>query len=94
MKPVDVKPNRYIYFNVENNGKGSESLVDDDVRISIYKSIFAKVFILNKSEVDFMIKKIKNTVLRTCCVIQDFNAKNCLNVLRNKTNQREIGTEK
>ena len=93
MKPVDVKPNRYIYFNVENNGKGSESLVDDDVRISIYKSIFAKVFILNKSEVDFMIKKIKNTVLRTY-VIQDFNAKNCLNVLRNKTNQREIRTEK
>ena len=49
MKPVDVKVNTYIF--------------GDHVRISKYKNIFAKGYSPNCTEKDFVVSKIKNTVL-------------------------------
>ena len=72
MKPVDVKPRMYTDFNKENNKEGPKFNFGDHVRISKYKNIFAKVYILNWSEEVFVIKKVKNTVPGTY-IISDFN---------------------
>ena len=42
MKPVDVKPSKYIDFNKEDIKKGPKLKVGDHVRISKYKDIFYK----------------------------------------------------
>ena len=62
MKPVDVKNNKYIDFKKEINNKDPKFIVDDHVRISIYKNIFSKGYMPNWSEEIFVIKKIENTV--------------------------------
>ena len=63
MKSVDVKPNAFIDFGVENNAKYHKFEVGDHVRISKYKNIFAKCYAPNWSEKVFVIKNVKNTVL-------------------------------
>ena len=62
MKPVDVKDNTYIDFGKEVNDKDQKLKVGDHVRISKYKNIFARGYIPNWPEEDFIIKKIKNVV--------------------------------
>ena len=62
MKPTDVKDDTYIDFKKEVNDKNPKFKVDDHVRISKYKNIFAKGYMPNWSEEIFIIKKIKNTV--------------------------------
>ena len=62
MKPVDVKDNTYIDFKKGVNDKYPELKVDDHVRISKYKNIFAKGYTPNWSEEVSVIKKVKNTV--------------------------------
>ena len=62
MKPVDVKPSTYIDFTKENNKEGPKCKVGNHVRISKYKTIFAKGYVPNWSEEVFVIKKVKNTV--------------------------------
>ena len=47
MKLIDVKPSIYIDFNKENNKEGSEFTVGDYVRMSEYKTIFAKGYVPN-----------------------------------------------
>ena len=42
MKPIDVKSNSYAECNVDSNAKDPKFKIDDHVRISKYKSIFAK----------------------------------------------------
>ena len=55
MKPVDVKSSIYIYSNKENNNEGPKFKVGDHMRISKYKNILPKDFILNWSEEIFVI---------------------------------------
>ena len=57
VKPVDVKPSIYIDFNYKNNKKSLKLKFGDNVRISKYKSIFAKSYVLNLSEKNFVITK-------------------------------------
>ena len=47
MKPVDVKLSMYIDFNKENNKEEHKFKVPDPVRISKYKTIFAKGYVPN-----------------------------------------------
>ena len=42
MKPTDVKSRTYFTVGVENNLKDGKFEVDDHVRISKYKNVFAK----------------------------------------------------
>ena len=42
MKPIDVKSSTYIDFDKENNDKDPEFKVGYHIRISKYKTIFAK----------------------------------------------------
>ena len=72
MKPIDVKDNTYIDFGKEVSDDDPKFKVGDHVRISKYKSIFAKGYTPNWSEEIFVIKKIKNTVPWTY-VINDLN---------------------
>ena len=57
MESVDVKDNKYIDFSKEVNNKDPKFKVDDHVRISKYKNIFAKGYTPNCSEEVFVIKK-------------------------------------
>ena len=59
IKPVDVKDNTYINIDKEINDKSLKFKVDDHVRISKYKNIFAKYYTPNWSEEVFVIKKLK-----------------------------------
>ena len=62
MKPVDIKDNGYIDFSKEVNNKDPKFKVDDCVRISKNKNIFAIGYTPNWSEEVSVIKKVKNTV--------------------------------
>ena len=46
MKPVDVMGDSYVEYNENSNKKDPKFKVCDDVRISNYKNIFAKGYIL------------------------------------------------
>ena len=72
MKPVDVKDNTYINSMELHSIKDPKFKVGDHVRISKYKSIFAKGYTPNWSEEVFIIKKVKNIVPWTY-VIDDLN---------------------
>ena len=65
MKPFDVKQRTYIDSSKEINNKDPKFKIGCIVRISKYKNIFAKGYVLNWSEEVFMFKKVKNTVLMT-----------------------------
>ena len=57
MKPVDVKSSTYIDFNKENDKRNPKFEVRDHIRISKYKSIFAKGCTPNWFEEVFVNKK-------------------------------------
>ena len=58
MKPVDVNSSTYIDFDKKNNKKNPKFKIGDHVKISKYKNIFAKGYILNWPEEVFVIKKL------------------------------------
>ena len=66
MKPVHVKEDAYIDFKKEINDKDPKLKVRDHVRISKYKSIFAKGYAPNWSEEVFIVSKIKTQFLGLC----------------------------
>ena len=59
MKPIEVKYNTYIDSTKEVNDKNSKFEVDDLVRISKYKYIYAKEHTPNWSEEVLWLKKLK-----------------------------------
>ena len=72
MRPIDVTSNCYAEYNKDFNEKDLKFKVDGHIRISKYKSIFAKRYTQNWSEEVFIINKIKNTLPWTY-VISDLN---------------------
>ena len=82
-KPVNVKSSTNIDFNKENNKESPKFKIGDNVRISKYKSIFGKGYILNWIEEVFVIKKVKNTVPWTY-VISDFKGKEIVGTFTKK----------
>ena len=54
---------KHICLNKENNKWDPKFEVDDHVRKSKYKNIFAKVYFPNWSEELFVIENVKNIVL-------------------------------
>ena len=95
MKPVDVKDNRYIGFKKKINDKDPKFKVDDHVRISEYKNIFAKGYTPNWSEEAFVVNRIKNTVPWTY-IINDLNDEEITGTFYQKelqkTNKKEFRT--
>ena len=62
VKPTDFTSDSYAEYNEDSNEKDPKSKVDDRVRISKYRNIFAKRYTQNWSEEVFIITKIKDTV--------------------------------
>ena len=97
IKPVDVKSNAYINSSKEINDKDHKFKIGDIVRISKYKSIFAKGYVPNWSEERFVITKVKNTFPRTY-VISDLQGEEIVGTFYEKelqkTNQKEFKVEK
>ena len=83
MKPADVKPNTYFDFDIESKDKDPRFEVGDCVRISKYKNIFAKCFILNLYKEVFMIKKVKNPVT-WAYAIEDLNGEDIVGTFSEK----------
>ena len=88
MKSTDVKSNSYFDSSKEIKNKGPKFNIGDAVRISKYKNIFAKVYILNWSDEIFVIKKVKNIVLWTY-VINDPNRKAIVETFYEKKCRKE-----
>ena len=62
MKSFDIETCTYVDFDIEKDDADPKFKVDDHIRISKYKNIFAKDCIPNCSEEVTVIKKLKNTV--------------------------------
>ena len=88
MKPIDVKSNTYIDSSKEINGKNPKLKVGDNVKLSKYKSVFAKGYTRNWSEEVFVIKKVKNTVPWTY-VINDLNGEEIIGTFYAKELQKK-----
>ena len=92
LKIVDI-----LILKKEVNDKDRKSKVGDNVKISENKNIFAKGYIPNWSEEDFVIKKVKNTVPWTY-IINYLNGEEIIGTFHEKelqkTNQKEFRTEK
>ena len=80
MRPIDVKDNTNINIDKEVNDKKPRFKVGDHVRISKYKTIFAKGYTPNWSEEIFVIKKVKNIVPWTY-VINDLNGEQIIGTI-------------
>ena len=93
----DFKDNTYVDSKKEVNDKYPKFKVGDHVRISKYKSIFAKGYTPNWSEEVFVVSKIKNTVPWTY-VINDLNGEEIIGTFYEKelqkTNEKEFRIEK
>ena len=57
MKLFDINPSMCIDFNKENNKEGPKFKVGNHIRITKYRTIFAKGYVPNWSEEVFLIKK-------------------------------------
>ena len=98
MKPIDVKSDTFPECNEEYNKNDPKFKVNDHVRISKYKNIFAKGYVPNWSEEIFVVKEIKYTVPWTY-VISDLNGEektigSFYEKELQKTNQNEFRIEK
>ena len=97
MKPIDVTDDSFAEYNEEFNKKGRKFKVGDHVRLSKYKNIFAKGYVLNWSQEVFIVNKIKNTVPSTY-TISDLNSKQIIESFYEKelqkTNQKKFRIEK
>ena len=72
MKAINVMGDCYAEYNENPNKKDPKFKIDDYVRISKYKNIFAKGDTPNQSEKFFVVSKVKITVPWTY-VISDWN---------------------
>ena len=62
LKSIYVTSDSYAEYNEDSNEKDRNFKVGDHVRISKHKNLFAKAYIQNWSEEDFVVSKIKSTV--------------------------------
>ena len=88
MNPIDLKDSTYINVDKEFNDKDPKFKVDDHVRISKYKNIFAKGYTPNWFEEIFMINEIKNTIPWTY-VINDLKGEEVIGTFYKKELQKK-----
>ena len=97
IKPINITNDSYAEYNEDSNKKGPKLKVNDHVRISKCKNIFAKGYLSNWSEEVFIVNEIKNTVPWTYA-INDLNGEKVIETFYEKelqkTNQKEFRIEK
>ena len=97
MNPIHVTPNSYAEYSEDSNKKDPKFKVEDCVRVSKYKSIYAKIYVPNCSEEVFAVNKIKNTA-PWIYVISDLNGEEIVGSFYEKklqeTSQEKFRIEK
>ena len=97
MKPTEVTSDSFAECNEKSNKKSPKFKVNDNVRISKYKNIFAKGYVPSWSDEVVIVSKIKNTV-PWAYVINDLNGEEIKGSFYEKelqkTNQKEFRIEK
>ena len=58
MKPINVTGDSYVEYYEELNKKGPKFKVNDHIKISKYKNIFAKGYVPNWSEKVFIVNDL------------------------------------
>ena len=89
MKPIDVENNKKRVYVDEQNKKDSKFKVDDRVRISKFKNIFAKGYTPNWSKEIFIVDKINDTVPYTYN-LKDLNDEEILGSFYDRELQKTI----
>ena len=89
MNPVNVKYSTYSDFNKQNNDKDPKYKIGENVKISKYKNIFAKVSAPDWSEEVFVIKKIK-MMLRGYMLLVILTEKKFRNVFWKRISKKQI----
>ena len=87
IKPINVTNDPYVEYNEHFNKKGPKFKVNDHIRISKYKNIFAKGHVPNWSEEVFIVNEIKNTVPWTD-TITDLNGEKVIRTFYEKELQK------
>ena len=97
IKPIDVTGDSYLEYNEDSIKKSPKFKVNDHVKISKSKNIFAKGYVPNWSEEVFIVNEINNTVPWTY-TITDLNGEPITGTFYEKelqkTNQKEFRIEK
>ena len=88
MKPIDVGDNKRVYID-EHNRNSARFNVDDRVRISKFKNIFAKGYTPNWSSEIFIVDKINDTVPYTYN-LKDLNHEEILGSFYDRELQKTI----
>ena len=83
MKPADVKPRKYINFDKQSDKEGFKFEVGDHVRISKYKTIFAKSQVSNWSEKTLCRGHMLLAILTEKKLLECFAEKNSKNQIKN-----------
>ena len=91
MTPDDVKSSTYIDSSKEINDEDPKFKIADTVRISKYKTIFAKGYVPNSPEEVFVIKKAKKNcrrymllvILKVMKLLERFTKKNSKKQIKN-----------
>ena len=91
MTPDDVKSSTYIDSSKEVNDEDPKFKIADTVRISKYKTIFAKGYVPNSPEEVFVIKKAKKNcrrymllvILKVMKLLERFTKKNSKKQIKN-----------
>ena len=89
MKPIDVKDNNKRVYIDEHNEKHSRFKVGDRVRISKFKSIFAKGYAPNWSSEIFIVDKVNDTIPYTYN-LKDLNDEEIIGSFYDKELQKSI----
>ena len=89
MKPIDVGNNNKKVYIDEHNKKDSRFKVDDRVRISKFKNIFAKGYTPNWSSEIFIVDKVNDTVPYTYN-LKDLNDEEILGSFYDRELQKTI----
>ena len=88
MKPKDVKNNKRVYID-ENNEKDSKFKEGDRVRISKFKNIFAKGYTPKWSKEIFIVDKINDTIPYTYN-LKDLNGEEIIGSFYDRELQKSI----
>ena len=89
MKPTDVKNKKRVYIDEHNEKDKSRFKVGDRVRISKFKSIFAKGYTPNWSKEIFIVDKINDAVPYTYN-IKDLNGEEIIGSFYDRELQKSI----
>ena len=80
----------YVEYSVDSNTRDAKFKINDHVKISKYKNIFAKGYAPNQSEEIFVISKVKNTMPQTYVILMILMVKKLLERFTKKNRKKQV----